>query len=331
MMFHPIASLLALAWLLPFQVWYSQTMGSMLKVCIIGNGKLGSALFNLFTASGISTTCWDTLPERRTSPTETLTDAVSDASVVILSLSLDACATIIDTLKRSLKEDAIVVTLAKGFSKQGEPSVLFLRHNLPATKWVIWGGPMLHTELSTKTPGSAVLASNDPASALAIQDLLSPTTIATIVSLDPNGVSLAGILKNCYAIALSAAKECGFGDNALSTLLTACVEEMASIIPLFRGNANTAYGVAGMADLTATALSPISRHGSVGKEYARTGRLADCEGYGSIRIFEDILNLSPDTFPILYQLHQATLGQRPEVTADALWQTTAYYSTLPRA
>ncbi len=91
---------------------------------------------------------------------------------------------------------------------------------------------------------------------------------------DVIGSEMAGALKNVMAIGAGMAAGLGYGDNSMATLITRALAELSRLGREMGGEPATFAGLAGMGDLIATCVSPLSRNRRVGVALAE-GRSLD--------------------------------------------------------
>ena len=82
-------------------------------------------------------------------------------------------------------------------------------------------------------------------------------------------------MKNVIAIAAGIADGLGFGDNAKASLITRGLAEIARLGVKLGGDPLTFSGLAGMGDLVATCISPLSRNRTVGEQLGKGLKLDD--------------------------------------------------------
>jgi len=78
------------------------------------------------------------------------------------------------------------------------------------------------------------------------------------------GCEMAGSLKNVMALAAGMAHGLEYGDNSMATLITRALAELSRLGRAMGGHPGTFAGLAGMGDLIATCISPLSRNHRVG-------------------------------------------------------------------
>lgn len=134
-------------------------------------------------------------------------------------------------------------------------------------------GPNLAHEIVRGLPAAAVIASKSRAEAERWQAALSRPAFRTYTSEDIAGVQLAGAYKNVIAIAAGACWGLQFGANAVSTVMTRGLAEMARLGLAIGADRATFLGLAGVGDLATTCFSPLSRNRRFG-ELLAAGRSA---------------------------------------------------------
>ena len=91
---------------------------------------------------------------------------------------------------------------------------------------------------------------------------------------DVIGCELGGALKNVVAIATGIAQGLGVGDNTRAAVLCRGLAEVTRLGVAMGGEAATFAGLAGMGDLIATCMSPLSRNRTLGEQLG-AGRTLD--------------------------------------------------------
>ena len=240
------------------------------NVVILGFGEIGSAIHNILQKNTrISLSAWDKnahkLPEQV--PLETL---IPSADIVLVCVPTWILANALQSVKNLLKPECIIVTVAKGFEKESCRTLPeILAQTMPSTPHVHLAGPMLAEELHAGKSAIAVVASTNAKARRKVAALFRSTALKVTPSTDMIGVSMAGALKNVYAIGMGALEELELGANARGWYLVRAIEEMRVITEAFGGKAKSVMGMAGLGDLVATGTSPYSGNFTVGRELAR--------------------------------------------------------------
>jgi glycerol-3-phosphate dehydrogenase (NAD(P)+) len=134
---------------------------------------------------------------------------------------------------------------------------------------VILTGPSHAEEVSRGIPTSVVAAARDEERARAVQVLCSSPRFRVYTNTDVVGCEIGAALKNVIAIAAGVCDGVGFGDNTKGALLTRGLAEIARLGTAMGGKRETFFGLAGMGDLIATAMSRHSRNRQLGERLGR--------------------------------------------------------------
>ncbi len=134
---------------------------------------------------------------------------------------------------------------------------------------VVLTGPSHAEEVSLGIPTSVVSASDHAGRAETIQAAFNSNRFRVYTNDDVIGCEVGGALKNVIAIAAGVCDGIGFGDNTKGALLTRGLAEIARLGVSLGARRETFYGLAGMGDLIATAMSRHSRNRAVGERLGR--------------------------------------------------------------
>lgn len=282
------------------------------RVAIIGAGSFGQALaFVLKQRTGTAVEVWDT--EARAATPRDLKGTVHDAKAVFVCVPSGAAREVLESIRAHLSPEAIVVATGKGIdSGRLTPDQLLEVTLLLGQPWALMSGPMLAAEIKQGQLSFAALAANDRTIFSEVQALFSGTTVRLEYSDDSRGVALAGVLKNVYAIGLGIVQALGLGHNVRGSLVMQACREMSEIIVRLGGRRETAWGLAGLADLVATGFSEQSRNGQVGKELVELGECRTAsEGIESLPHVKALLSPSMDSYPVLAAIDAVAAGGMP--------------------
>ena len=114
-----------------------------------------------------------------------------------------------------------------------------------------------------------MIASEDEALALRLQEAINSSLFRVYVNSDVVGVELCGAAKNVIALAAGAVDGLGLGDNAKAALITRGLVEMARLGEACGAMPETFSGLAGMGDLMVTCFHPSGRNRRAGELIAR--------------------------------------------------------------
>ena len=175
---------------------------------------------------------------------------------------------------------------------------------------VVLTGPSHAEEVSRGIPTSVVAAAHDESRARAVQVLFSTSRFRVYTNPDVLGCEIAASLKNVMAIAAGVCDGIGFGDNTKGALLTRGLAEIARLGVELGGRRETFFGLAGMGDLIATAMSRYSRNRQVGERLGRGESLTEvlgsmvmvAEGVHTARAARDLGRVRGVELPITEQV-----------------------------
>ena len=168
------------------------------------------------------------------------------------------------------KEKINVVITSKGFAtNKGKTFSEIVENEFPNILLSILTGPTFADEIANKKPATAVVANKDINQAKSICKLFHNSNLRLYPSNDPHGASIAGAIKNIIAIGAGIIEGLNLGDNAKAALITRGISEMSELIKKAGGNYNTAFGLAGIGDMSLTCSGPHSRNMAYGMKFVK--------------------------------------------------------------
>lgn len=164
-----------------------------------------------------------------------------------------------------LPSGTALLSCSKGIERNtGERMSQILRDVFPENPIGILTGPNHAEEIANDLVTCAVVASENPRLAEALQDLFTLPHFRVYTSDDVAGVELGGAVKNVYAIAAGMAHGLNLGDNAVAALVTRALAEMIRLGVALGGKMETFIGLSGVGDLVVTCFSEHSRNHRIG-------------------------------------------------------------------
>jgi glycerol-3-phosphate dehydrogenase (NAD(P)+) len=165
-----------------------------------------------------------------------------------------------------LPGDGPVLSLTKGLDPRTGRRLSTLVRDRPVA---VLSGPNMAEEVAAGLPGATVVASEDEALALELQDAVNSSTFRVYVNTDLTGVELCAAAKNVIAIAAGGVDGLALGDNAKAALITRGLAEMSRLGEAMGADPETFAGLAGMGDLIVTCWHPSGRNRRAGELIAR--------------------------------------------------------------
>jgi glycerol-3-phosphate dehydrogenase (NAD(P)+) len=173
------------------------------------------------------------------------------------------------TLQRlavTLDANAPLLSLVKGIEADTHLRMSeVIGQELPGRPVAVLSGPNLAREIAAGKPAGSVVASTDQALAGEMAALLASDRFRVYTNRDVVGVELCGALKNVVALAAGMVDGLGFGDSAKAGIITRGLAEMTRLGVAAGAHPLTFAGLAGVGDLIATCMSPLSRNRRAGE------------------------------------------------------------------
>jgi len=175
-----------------------------------------------------------------------------------------------DRLKLLSNKNIHVVITSKGFAtNKGETFSEVVESDFPNMNLSILTGPTFADEIANNQPAAAVIANKVIEQANSICELFHHSNLRLYPSNDPQGVSIAGAVKNIIAIGAGIIEGLKLGDNAKAALITRGISETSELIKKAGGNYNSAFGLAGIGDMSLTCSGPHSRNMAYGMKFVK--------------------------------------------------------------
>ena len=165
-----------------------------------------------------------------------------------------------------LYPDADVLSVVKGIEDETTLRMSeLIAEELAGRRVAVLSGPNLAREVAEGKPAGSVVASTHADLAAELAGALTSSRFRVYTNPDVVGVELAGALKNVVALAAGMVDGLGFGDSAKAGLLTRGLAEMTRLGLAAGAHPMTFAGLAGVGDLVATCMSPLSRNRRAGE------------------------------------------------------------------
>jgi len=260
---------------------------SVKTVLVLGYGEMGHAM-QVLLSDRHDLYLWDKFPSAGMKNV-VLEDAAPRADFIIFCLPVNPHREVAELIVPLLGPDCICISIAKGLDESGQTAAQIFDGVFGAASidYALLYGPMISEELRAGRYGFAQLACSAQAACARIRDLFSGSSLLIAPCADMAGISWSVILKNVYAIIFGIADGLRMGDNMRGFLMAASLSELEAIVRSMGGGAQTAYSLAGLGDLMATATSADSHHHELGHRLARgeTDNISG-EGIHTLRMIE---------------------------------------------
>lgn len=189
-------------------------------------------------------------------------DALGESELVVMATPSFAVRATARRAAPLLRQDAVVVSVAKGIEKD---TALCLTQVIGEElggkcRVVALSGPSHAEEVGRRVPTGCVAASRDMAAAELVQEVFMSPRFRVYTNSDVLGVELGAALKNVLALCCGISDGMGLGDNTKALLMTRGMTEMARLGVALGGRKETFAGLSGMGDLIVTCTSMHSRN-----------------------------------------------------------------------
>jgi glycerol-3-phosphate dehydrogenase (NAD(P)+) len=256
----------------------------------MGAGSWGTAFAMILADAGCDVTLWarrdelaraictehrnpDYLPDvllpQGVSATAAPLQALDGADVVILAVPSQHLRENLTAWAPSVPPQAPVVSLMKGVELGTTLRMSQVIHDagrIAPERVVVVSGPNLAPEIAQRQPAASVVACLDHDTADRVAHACATPYFRPYTATDVVGTELGGAVKNVIALAVGMAAGMGFGDNTKATIVTRGLAETARLGEALGADPATFAGMAGVGDLIATCLSPLSRNRSFGEK-----------------------------------------------------------------
>ena len=263
------------------------------RVAVLGGGSWGTTVASL-AAANAETLLWardetavQQINEHRRNPgylgdlplhrnlkaTNTLTDAVWDADVIVAGVPSQVMRSTMEAIAPFVRHWVPIVSISKGLEQDTRLTMTeVIDQVLPGHPVGVLAGPNIAKEVLAGYAAAAVMAMADDHVARSLQTVFASPRFRVYTNTDVRGCELGGALKNVIAIAVGMAEGLSVGDNTRAAIFTRGLAELTRLGVAMGGHPQTFAGLTGVGDLMATCMSPHSRNRSVGAELAK-GRL----------------------------------------------------------
>ena len=165
-----------------------------------------------------------------------------------------------------LDRNAAVLSVVKGIEEGSQLRMSqIIGEELPGARVAVLSGPNLAREIASGKPAGSVVASEEDELAAEMALLLASDRFRVYTNPDVVGVELCGALKNVIALAAGMVDGLEFGDSAKAAIITRGLAEMTRLGVAAGAHPLTFAGLAGVGDLIATCMSPLSRNRRAGE------------------------------------------------------------------
>ncbi|MFE6892068.1 NAD(P)H-dependent glycerol-3-phosphate dehydrogenase [Streptomyces sp. NPDC057694] len=193
--------------------------------------------------------------------------ALDGADLLVLSIPAQALRASLTAWAPHIGPNTVVLSLMKGVERGSHlraSEVITEAAGIPAERVAVLSGPNLAAEIMAGQPAAATVACPSEAAAIRIQRAFRSDYFRPYTSTDVIGCEFGGAVKNVVALAVGIASGMGLGSNSAAMLITRGLAEATRLAVAYGADAATLAGLAGVGDMIATCMSPLSRNRTFG-------------------------------------------------------------------
>ena len=323
----------------------------MTRVAVFGTGSWGTAYAAVLADAGSQVRLWgrraelverinsshvndDYLPDlvlpEAVSATTDAQKAVDGVDIVVLAVPSQTLRVSLALWAHLIPPRAAVVSLMKGVelgTTKRMSEVIAEVAGVDLDRIAVVSGPNLAREIAAKQPAATVVASIDESVAERVALACAAPYFRPYTNTDVVGTELGGAVKNVIALAVGMAEGMGMGDNTKSTIITRGLAETVRLGVALGADPATFSGLAGIGDLIATCMSPLSRNFAFGVNLGRGMSVGEvkalsrqtAEGVNSCQAILELAHHHGIDVPIIENVAAVIhKGRTPAGVADAL-------------
>jgi len=194
-------------------------------------------------------------------------EVTDGAEIIVLSVPSQTLRANLADWGHLLGRDAIVISLMKGIelgTTKRMSEVIAEAGGVDPERIGVVSGPNLAREITDRQPAATVVACPDAQAAEKVAACCSTSYFRPYTSTDVIGAEMGGAVKNVIALAVGIAQGLQLGDNTKASIITRGLAEITRLSVALGADPRTLAGLAGVGDLIATCMSPLSRNHSFG-------------------------------------------------------------------
>jgi glycerol-3-phosphate dehydrogenase (NAD(P)+) len=199
-------------------------------------------------------------------------EAAVGADIVVLAVPSQTLRGNLEGWAPLLPPGAAIVSLMKGVelgTTKRMSEVIAEVGRVETERIVVVSGPNLAREIALRQPAASVVACADEHMAELVAAASAAPYFRPYTNTDVVGTELGGAVKNVVALAVGMAEGMGMGDNSKASIITRGLAETTRLGVALGGDPATFAGLAGVGDLIATCMSPLSRNRTFGVNLGR--------------------------------------------------------------
>lgn len=259
----------------------------MTQVAVFGTGSWGTAFACILADAGSTVRMWGRRPDavdqinagvnndylpgvplpRGITASSDPEEVTAGADIVVLAVPSQSLRDNLASWGSAIPREAAVVSLMKGVelgTTMRMSEVIVEAGSVAPERVAVVSGPNLAREIVARQPAASVVACIDHDTADLVAAACHTPYFRPYTHEDVVGAELGGATKNVIALAVGMAEGLGMGDNTKASIITRGLAETTRLGVRLGGDPMTFAGLAGVGDLIATCMSPLSRNHTFG-------------------------------------------------------------------
>ena len=253
---------------------------------------------------------------------------LKECEIIFLTIPSSAFRKTLSDLKNTIKNDAVLVTTAKGIEYPSLKTMGNLISEYFDENYVAMSGPNFASEIMLNQPTITNISSRSRKNSELVKKALTTNQFKVKIIDDIKGIEICGILKNINAIANGICEGMNINENARYSILTRGFIDTIRIIEAVGGKSETAHEYCGFGDLMMTSTSNESRNHTLGILYGQRLIIDEVasgivfEGKNSIRAVKDICDQNNVSSNIVNFVYNVIIEKMAPTNAfSILWET----------
>ncbi len=319
---------------------------------VIGAGSWGTALALTLARNGHDTLLWSKesrcLEMQKTQenttylpgvkfpnnlkPVSDLHTAMNQSHHVLIAVPSHAFESIMQDIAPTLKHKPGIIWATKGLNHDArllhDVASDYLGKDFPMA---LLTGPSFAKEVAEHQPTAIIIASNNQAYGLDMQQAFNSKYFRVYLSDDLLGAELGGAIKNIIALGVGITQGLGFGTNSRAALMTRGLAEMMRLGDALGAKRDTLTGLSGLGDMILTCSDVKSRNLRFGILLGQgVDQISACkeigqvvEGIQTTKLIHELAQKHHIRMPIIAGIYDILYHHRPisEVLKELLMST----------